>query len=315
MTRLVSALCALLLVLCAAPARAQSPAPLTVGYIPVGDCLQFYVAEAEGYFAAEGLAVTGLAMKGGAVIAPAVEGGQLAVGWSNAVSVILAHARGFDFAFLAPGAEGATGANDVHALLVPAGSAVASVRDLSGKTVAINTLGNINEAAMRALAEQAGLSPDAFRLVEVPFPDMAAALAKGSADAALAIEPFVTDAVTRGAARILDPSPHAAFGSPYLIGGWFAKKTWINAHPKEAAAFVRAMAKASAFIAAQPDKARELLAARTKLSPELASRIALPRFPETLAPSALQGVIDVTARFGLLPKPFPAAEILAAPAP
>ncbi|HCR13584.1 ABC transporter substrate-binding protein [Solidesulfovibrio sp.] len=313
MSRLAA--CVLCLVLCAATARAQAPAPLKVGYIPVGDCLQYYVAEAEGFFAAEGLSVTGMPMKGGAVIAPAVEGGELAVGWSNAVSIILAHARGFDFAFLAPGAEGVAGSNDVHALLVPAASQVKSVKDLAGKTVAINTLGNINEAAMRALAAQAGLAPDAVRLVEVPFPDMAAALAKGAADAALSLEPFVTDAVSRGAARVLDPSPHAAFGSPYLIGGWFAKKAWIAAHPREAAAFARAVAKAAAFIAANPQKARDVLAARTRLSPELAAKIALPRFPETLAPQALQGVIDVCARFGLLPQPFPAAAILAAPAP
>ena len=309
------AACVLCLVLCAATAHAQAPTPLKVGYIPVGDCLQYYVAEAEGFFAAEGLSVTGMPMKGGAVIAPAVEGGELAVGWSNAVSIILAHARGFDFAFLAPGAEGVAGSNDVHALLVPAASPVQSVKDLAGKTVAINTLGNINEAAMRSLAAQAGLAPDAIRLVEVPFPDMAAALAKGSADAALSLEPFVTDAVSRSAARVLDPSPHAAFGSPYLIGGWFAKKAWIAAHPKEAAAFARAVAKAAAFIAANPQKARDVLAARTRLSPELAAKIALPRFPETLAPQALQGVIDVCARFGLLPQPFPAAAILAAPAP
>lgn len=309
------AACVLCLVFCAATAYAQAPTPLKVGYIPVGDCLQYYVAEAEGFFAAEGLSVTGMPMKGGAVIAPAVEGGELAVGWSNAVSIILAHARGFDFAFLAPGAEGVAGTNDVHALLVPAASPVKSVKDLAGKTVAINTLGNINEAAMRSLAAQAGLAPDAIRLVEVPFPDMAAALAKGSADAALSLEPFVTDAVSRGAARVLDPSPHAAFGSPYLIGGWFAKKAWIAAHPKEAAAFARAVAKAAAYIAANPQKARDVLAARTRLSPELAATIALPRFPETLAPQALQGVIDGCARFGLLPQPFPAADILAAPAP
>ncbi len=309
------AACVLYLVFCAATAHAQAPTPLKVGYIPVGDCLQYYVAEAEGFFAAEGLSVTGMPMKGGAVIAPAVEGGELAVGWSNAVSIILAHARGFDFAFLAPGAEGVAGTNDVHALLVPAASPVKSVKDLAGKTVAINTLGNINEAAMRSLAAQAGLAPDAIRLVEVPFPDMAAALAKGSADAALSLEPFVTDAVSRGAARVLDPSPHAAFGSPYLIGGWFAKKAWIAAHPKEAAAFARAVAKAAAYIAANPQKARDVLAARTRLSPELAATIALPRFPETLAPQALQGVIDGCARFGLLPQPFPAADILAAPAP
>ncbi len=299
----------LFLTLClAAPALAAGP--LKVGYIPVGDCLQLYVAEAEGYFKAEGLDVAAAPMKGGAVIAPAVEGGELAIGWSNTVSIILAHAKGFDFAFLAPGVEGVAGTHDVHALLVPANSPVQSVKDLAGKTVAVNTLGNINEAAVRALADKAGIAPDSIRLVEVPFPDMAAALARGSADAALVLEPFVTDATTRGLARVLDPSPHAPFGSPYLIGGWFAKKAWIKDHPAEAAAFARAVVKASAFIAAQPDKARDILAERTKLSPELAKKIVLPRFPETLAPSALQGVIDVSARFGLLPAAFPAAEIL-----
>lgn len=309
-TRAIAAL--LLFLLCHAPALAGSP--LRVGYMPVGDCLQFFVAEAEGYFAAEGLEVAGLSMKGGAVIAPAVEGGELAIGWSNSVSIILAHAKGFDFAYLAPGAEGVAGTHDVHALLVPAGSPVTSVPDLSGKTVAINTLGNINDSAMRALAEKAGLSPDEIRLVEVPFPDMAAAMAKGSADAALMLEPFVTDAVGRGAARVLDPSPHAVFGSPYLIGGWFAKKSWIKGHPAEAAAFARAMARAAAFIAASPDAARTVLRQKTRLAPELAEKIVLPRFPETLSPASLQGVIDVTARFGLLARAFPAPDILAAPA-
>ena len=258
--------------------------------------------------------MAGAAMKGGAVIAPAVEGGELAIGWSNTVSIILAHAKGFDFAFLAPGAEGVAGTNDVHALLVPADSPITTVAGLAGKTVAINTLGNINEAAMRALAQKAGIAPDAIRLVEVPFPDMAGAMAKGSVQAALTLEPFVTDAVSRGAAKVLDPSPHAAFGSPYLIGGWFAKKAWIKAHPTEAAAFARAVAKAAAFIDANPEKARQILSQRTKLAPELAARIVLPRFPQTLDPKALSGVIDVSARFGLLAKPFPAAEILDVPA-
>ena len=180
----IAALAAFILSLfLAVPALAADPAPLRVGYIPVGDCLQFYVAEEEGYFAAEGLAVAGSAMKGGAVIAPAVEGGELAIGWSNTVSIILAHAKGFDFAFLAPGAEGVAGEHDVYALLVPADYPITSVAGLAGKTVAINTLGNINEAAMRALAQQAGLAPDAIRLVEVPFPDMAAALAMARAKA------------------------------------------------------------------------------------------------------------------------------------
>lgn len=314
MKRAPFVLCVLLSsLLAAASALAADPAPIKIGYIPVGDCLQYYVAEDLGYFAAEGLAATGLPMKGGAVIAPAVEGGELAIGWSNTVSIILAHAKGFDFAFLAPGAEGVAGSNDVHALIVPTDSTLASVKDLAGKTVAINTLGNINEAAMRALAEKAGIAPDSIRLVEVPFPDMAAALAKGSVQAALVLEPFVTAAVSRGAAKVLDPSPHAVFGSPYLMGGWFAKRAWLKDHPAEAAAFLRAVTKASAFIAGHPDKAREILSQRTKLAPELAAEVVLPRFPEKLDAAALTGIIDVSARFGLLQKPFPAAEILAVP--
>ena len=74
------------------------------------------------------------------------------------------------------------------------------------------------------------------------------------------------------------------------------------------------MAKAAAFIDAHPEKARQILSQRTKLAPELAAKIVLPRFPQSLDPKALSGVIDVSARFGLLAKPFPAAEILDAPA-
>jgi NitT/TauT family transport system substrate-binding protein len=295
------------------PALAAGPAPIKVGYMPVGDCLQLYVAEAEGYFKAAGIEVAGLPMKGGAVIAPAIEGGELSIGWSNTVSIILAHAKGFDFTFLAPGAEGVAGTNDVHALLVPTASPIKSIKDLAGKTVAINTLGNINDAAVRALAEKAGIAPDSVRLVEIPFPDMTTALAKGSVSAALAIEPFVTDTTTRGIARVLEPSPHAVFGDPYLIGGWFAKTSWIKTHPTEAAAFVRAVVKAAAFIAAHPDKARAILSERTKLAPALAEKIVLARFPQSLTPQSLQGIIDVSARFGLLEKPFPATEIMASP--
>ena len=62
-----------------------------------------------------------------------MEGGELAIGWSNTVSIILAHAKGFDFAFLAPGAEGVAGTverfvelmNEVWRVLRPGGTFVA----------------------------------------------------------------------------------------------------------------------------------------------------------------------------------------------
>ena len=71
-----------------------------VGYIPIGDCLQLYVADGMGFFRDEGISSKRQPMKGGAIIAPAVEAGEVDVGWSNAISIIIAHSKGFDFQFL-----------------------------------------------------------------------------------------------------------------------------------------------------------------------------------------------------------------------
>ena len=48
------------------PANAET---IRLGFIPVGDCLQLYVAEEMGYFAEEGITVEKTPLKGGALIA------------------------------------------------------------------------------------------------------------------------------------------------------------------------------------------------------------------------------------------------------
>lgn len=293
-----------------APARAEMV--LKVGYMPIGDCLQLYVAEDMGFFAEAGLRVDKLAMKGGAVIAPAVEAGEIEIGWSNVISLIIAHAKGFDFQILTPGALEIEGANRVHALLAAKDGPVASVAELSGKTVAINTLGNINELSMLVLMEQNGLDRAKVRLVEVPFPDMAAALASGSAQAALAIEPFLTAMRESGTVRELVPAVHRTLGERFMIGGWFGRKEWATKNPDKLRAFQAAIAKATGFILEHPDKVREILVANTKLKPELAARIALPGFTLDFGLPDLQRLIDLSAKYAFIPAPFPAGEIVAA---
>lgn len=64
------------------PAQAAELGKLRVGIIPVGDCLQIFVADAKGYFKDEGLTVEMPRLAGGAAIAPAVEGGTLELGLS-----------------------------------------------------------------------------------------------------------------------------------------------------------------------------------------------------------------------------------------
>jgi len=71
-----------------------------IGMMPVVDCLQLFVAKEKGFFEQENLKVETIPMAGGAVIAPAVNSGELDIGFSNSLSIIIAHEKGFDFKFL-----------------------------------------------------------------------------------------------------------------------------------------------------------------------------------------------------------------------
>lgn len=304
---------AVLLVACLAlPAgsMAQELKTVKIGYMPIGDCLQLYVAEDLGFFKEEGLTIEKTAMKGGAVIAPAVEAGEVQIGWSNAISIIIAHVKGFDFVFLTSGAMEKEPDHRVHSLLVGKDSSIKAVTDLVGKKVAINTLGNVNELSMMALADSAKIDIKQIQLVEIPFPQMEAALQNGSVDAILTIEPFVTLSLSHGTARVLVKSIHQSFGEQFMIGSWFAKKSWIEKDPATAAAFVKAINRASDYIAQNPGKIADILVKYAKLPADLADKITLPYFSSQFHVADLQRMIDITAKYKLIPAPYPASEII-----
>ncbi|MDY0042804.1 MAG: ABC transporter substrate-binding protein [Desulforhabdus sp.] len=289
---------------------AENEATITVGYIPIGDCLQLYVADEMGFFKEEGITVKKQSMKGGAVIAPAVESGEVQIGWSNAISIILAHTKDFDFVFLTSGALEREDGHRVHSLLVGKDSPIQNISDLKGKKVAINTLGNINELSMIVLADTNNVDIKQISLVEVPFPQMEAALKNGSVDAILAVEPFVTLSISHGTARYLEKSVHKSFGDEFMIGSWFAKKSWIEKNPSLTSAFVKAINRASDYIAANPAKMPEVLVKNTKLTVDLAQQIVLPAFSSKFEKSDLQKMIDVSATYEFIKAPFDADEII-----
>ena len=300
----------LLCLLLPAGSMAQQSTTVKIGYMPIGDCLQLYVAEELGFFKDEGLTIETTAMKGGAVIAPAVEAGEVQIGWSNAISIIIAHVKGFDFVFLTSGAMEKEPDHRVHSLLVGKDSSIKEVTDLVGKKVAINTLGNVNELSMMALADSAKIDIKQIQLVEIPFPQMEAALQNGSVDAILAIEPFVTLSLSHGTARVLVKSIHQSFGEQFMIGSWFAKKSWIEKEPAVAAAFVKAINRASDYIAQNPGKIPEILVKYAKLPADLADKITLPYFASQFHVADLQRMIDITAKYKLIAAPYPATEII-----
>jgi NitT/TauT family transport system substrate-binding protein len=282
---------------------------LKIGALPITDLVQLYVADANGYFRDVGLKVEIRNFEGGAAIVPAVLDGSLDLGWSNSISILQARARGVALRFFAGGLYQGPG-HWTSALMVAKDSPIRRPDQLRGRTVAINTLANINELVMRASLDRAGLEADAAELLEVPFPEQAAALESGRVDAILPSEPFVTMA-KRGGARVIDPDPFTVVGSPVFIAAFFASDHWLRENPNTAAAFRRAVNRATAYWNEHPEERAGIIARYTKVPPQVAKRMSLGESRTEISAGDVQRQIELARKYGLIRESFHAGDVLA----
>src|SRR6266852_8982819 len=95
------------------------------------------------------------------------------------------------------------GHRDGTALMVHKDSGIFRIQDLRGKTVAVpNRYSNQRLLIFRALA-QCGMSIDEIKLLEMPPPDMPAALSVRAVDAITSGEPFMAQTELDGYGRVL----------------------------------------------------------------------------------------------------------------
>ncbi len=95
------------------------------------------------------------------------------------------------------------GHRDGTALMVHKDSGIFRIQDLKGKTVAVpNRYSNQRLLIFRALA-QCGMSIDEIKLLEMPPPDMPAALSVRAVDAITSGEPFMAQTELDGYGRVL----------------------------------------------------------------------------------------------------------------
>ena len=79
------------------------------------------------------------------------------------------------------------------------GSAIKSAKDLEGKKVAVNTLKNIGDTAVRESVRKAGGDPAKVKFVELPFDQMPAALDERAGRRRLVVEPALATIKARAA--------------------------------------------------------------------------------------------------------------------
>jgi NitT/TauT family transport system substrate-binding protein len=296
------------------PGLSWAQAKGKLGYMKIVDNAAMFMAMEKGFFKAEGLELETVPMAGGALIVQGVTSGDLQIGWTNVISLYQAHAERFDFKLIAGGATNVKATHESHAIQVLKSSPVIRASDLEGKTVAVNTLNNIVHLMAMAWIDKNGANSGKVKFVEVPFPQMEAALVGGKIDAVSIHEPFATAAVEKGQTRVL-AYPWGDVLPKFLIASWFASEKWIAKNKEMGQAFVRAISRGVDAIQADPAGSRAAMVKWAGLNPDLAGKIGLPVFEKGISEKDVQATIDLTQKYKLIPRSIKARDVISDLAP
>lgn len=275
---------------------------VTVGVIPIVDVAPIYLGVEQGFFGDENLEVKLETAQGGAAIVPAVVSGQYQFGFSNTTSLLLAGSQGLPLTVVAAGvASTGTEGKDFGAVVVKADSPIKTAKDLAGKRVAVNTLKNINTTTINNVVAKAGGDPSTISYVELPFPDIAAAVANGDVDAGQVVEPFLTIATGQGDRQVV--SNYAGTDPDLTIGMYFTSKQYAGQNAETVKKFSAAMKKSMAYAANHPDEVRAILSTYTKIESAVQEKLVLPTWPTEVDRDSVQMLGDLATDDGLITKP------------
>lgn len=275
------------------------PVTIKVGVIPIADVAPLYLGMEQGFFKDEQLTVKPQIAEGGAAIATSVLSGDYDFGFSNVVSLVTARSKGLPLKIVSQGVSGhETEAEAFDTLLVPKGSDIREARDLEGKTVAVNALNNIGPLSINYAIEQAGGDYKKVKYVEVPFPDMIAALEAERIDAAWVVEPFASQGKGAGMRSIFAPFEEV---SPNLtIATYFTTEQKIQEQEDVVDRFVRAMEKSLQYAQDNPDAVRKIVLTYTKIPKPAADNMTLPNWKPAYNDESIEKTIELAQKYGFV---------------
>jgi NitT/TauT family transport system substrate-binding protein len=207
---------------------------------------------------------------------------------------------------------GDTAAQDATGLAVSAASGIHSAADLSGKTIAVNALDSISTVTASAAIDAAGGDSAKVKFVEMPFPQMVAAVQRGLVGGAMLGEPYLTQAKEAGLVDLFPVMSKAIPGTPQLV--YIASKAYATSHPAIVNAFAAAITAANGDLGRDPSLIRSVGAKSTTVGATVLAKIILPTFtPAALTASSLATLEQLMIRYKVLKAPLQASSYLYTP--
>lgn len=278
---------------------------IVIGVAPGADTTGPWIAEEQGFFADEGLSVEVEVIGGGAALVPALQSDSMQLGSSNLVSNLQALEQGIDLRCVAGAFKGSKSTQFVGSL---ESSPIETGADLEGKTVGINTIGNINQLIVDKWVEDNGGDPRKVQYVAVGFPDQAAALKAGHIDAAITVDPFTTGMVQDGY-PVIDDYPVGVIAPKPTFSCWTATGDWVEENPEAVDAFRRAMKKVDEYVAANPDVVREAAVQYLNVPETAAAAMNMPAISTEMSEQDVQDWLDAAMQYGILKEAVDASSL------
>ena len=272
-----------------------------VSIIPIFAVAPHFVAEKEGYFAAEGISVTTQPVQTGALGIPGLMSGSFDVLYTSTVPMLIALERGIDLRIIAESTRVPSTPPDGVALFKRKEDALKTGKDLEGKTVAINAKFGFQWIAVSKWVKKTGGDPTKVEFREIPFPSMIDSLKSKQVDAAFMLDPYKMSAFEDPALELL--SWATSVGMPGLSTSvWVVSGKTADERPDLVRRYQRAFMKGGKWVNDNFGKPPyiDLVAGFTKMDPaKLAQTATEPQIMEMDA-APINGIGDVMQEFDLL---------------
>lgn len=272
-----------------------------VGTLPIASAATLYLGREKGFFRDEGIEVEPQLQQGGAEVAAGVQSGSFDFGYAGVIPIVIARAKRLPVQIVATTDDQLKDASDADVITVARKDTdIRSARDLEGATVGVNVLGGVAEVVIKASVEKDGGDPSKVKLVEVPFPEMGAALDANRIEAGFVPEPFLLQSVQAGGHVIENASYQAADPQGLELGIYFATEEYIGENADVVDRFVRASNRSADYAADHPEEVRKAIGTYTEIPPELVQKIKLPRWDSELRQESVELQAELTKKYGII---------------
>ena len=287
-----------------AAARLSTSTTITVGSTSALQNVSLYLAAQNDTFKQHNMKVTPQTVTSGQEAIPLLLNGQIQFTAADSLGAILAIAHKVPLVFVAPAAYTPSDpSRDSTGLLVKGNSSITTASGFNGKTIAVNAIGGIVQLAAEASIDLAGGDSSSIKFVEIPFPQMLAAIQGGKVDGGVEAEPYVTLGKDSGLRNVLSVTSKTMAGVPTVV--YVTSKAYAASHPGIVTAFAKSLVAANTELAKDPEKIRTVGAKSTSVPPAALARMTLPVFrPTPMTVSSLLKLQVLMVKYKLLPSPL-----------